>query len=802
MLELVPIGGLQAFDTDELIPLSEALDATDCITEDNAIRGRSGSRLALASAIAGSGNPQGLIRFRPSRSAARSVALLDGKVYVVTDPTSETASDGSAALVGAPFGASAELSMAQLGRYLYIATDEANVAWRRLSSDFTTLESLDSLPQPAKPTGSKSSAPAFVSYRTAGYANAVAGGAGVQTGIGQLPADWHAITNGAGGECPVDGMVTYTLPNDSGQTGQDWRGYGWVIFGCTPRDVDYNCAVEILIAPDSSGSPGAFTAVGTITDTPRIKGSNNCIFCPLDGVTAATRQAVKYVRFRMSGPTTGKFGALGHCLLPASPVGSPIKYYVRLYNPATGQASPLSEEVEVQVLDGDGKVGTYTNCYIGSGSTFYSTGAQDDPMSASNNRVYNRQAGKAMPAQGDIGSIITISGNTPTGYSGTATVELFKDTETGRRKVTEQTGLAAGAAYSLVDKLGAASLSNVKWKATGAPTQATALAARGGRLVAVYRNRVAISGYIAPDKASDPYPQFPPIALEAADGWAYDFCLTDAEIGLGVINGDALYLLTSEAVYALANLSAPLTDAPPPVFLVDTHGVIGRRAYCYAEGLLLWAAVDGVRASADRTEAVELSLMIQRTYRDWFLPDSTTEMEYREKWLYLRCQTRGLAYSFRRKRWYKQTFQYTALHAARWRDPTGKRQQLWLYTSDRKLTRVQEGLSRDLQSGTDETTGAAIPSWTYSTGFEIAGVSRTIEKIAVDATGPVSVMTLREADDDSFRRVEFEGLYKTEEKPAAPDLRSYGWRLELAGANSVAVRKLLWELEPIDAQGE
>ncbi len=123
-LEEIQFGGLAALEADEKVAVGQALDATNCYVDDNSVRGRNGYRAATAAAV-GSGTAQGLWRYRPNGTAARTVVGRGGHVYAVTDPFGETVSDGAATDLGGPFGISSNLSAAQLGKYLYTHLTQA-----------------------------------------------------------------------------------------------------------------------------------------------------------------------------------------------------------------------------------------------------------------------------------------------------------------------------------------------------------------------------------------------------------------------------------------------------------------------------------------------------------------------------------------------------------------------------------------------------------------------------------------------------------------------------------------------------
>src|ERR1700676_5311985 len=110
----IPFAGLAALDDPHLHTVQQALTVADCWTDADSVQGRCGYRSALSGAIAGSGTPQFFGRFRPSHSSQRFVAVIGGNIYLVVEPTSETASDGSVVLLGTgTFGATDNVCGAQ-----------------------------------------------------------------------------------------------------------------------------------------------------------------------------------------------------------------------------------------------------------------------------------------------------------------------------------------------------------------------------------------------------------------------------------------------------------------------------------------------------------------------------------------------------------------------------------------------------------------------------------------------------------------------------------------------------------------
>src|SRR5262249_54954861 len=159
---------------------------------------------------------------------------------------------------------------------------------------------------------------------------------------------------------------------------------------------------------------------------------------------------------------------------------------------------------------------------------------------------------------------------------------------------------------------------------------------------------------------------FPAIALEEADGWAFDIAESNAEQVLSLISGDALYVLTNENMFVMNDLS-PNSD-PVKVF---SRGVIGRQASVWAEDALFWVAHDGIYAGVNRTQPKELSQEIRRLFRSWFNPDGTVCLGYQNRKLYALCGTRMLRYDFVKGRWSRHTLAHAHSFTACWRDPYG-----------------------------------------------------------------------------------------------------------------------------------
>lgn len=655
-LQPVPFGGLAALEADELVGIDRSIDASDCVLDDGTIAGRSGYRAATASALgAGGDTPQALARFRvgPSTSDARTVAVLGGKVNVVTDPSSEVLSDGVATNIGAPFATSAKISLAQLGRYMYVGTDESGVAWRRVKPDFT-LEALISIPQFAKPTVAKGSL-SYVVYRTAGLASTPSGGLSLQTS--GMPVDWYRAMDAAGtGDPAVGENVEFNLGADA-----DWSNATWVLFIVTPRTTGSGGGVIEISISDSAGT--RVQSLGTITDVPPEGGSPNAVWCNISSVDPALKSAVRKVKFTVSA-SGGRFGIYGHCVVPSAPSPNPADYYVTGFDSGTGQEGPLSEVTQVSLVDGEVVMPGYSTVYL-DGTTFRQPGGTSDPLSPTNRRIYNQEAGKDMPRKADIGVGITFSGNVPA-TSPSVKVRLYKVTGTGRRMVAETAAaLAAAAAYSLVDPQGLKANTGQAWRASGTPPRCSALAAsRKSRLVAGYENRVFISDYQPVNQTSDPWPSFSPIPVLEADGWSFNIAPNNAEQIQAVVAGDADYILTNHNCFVMTDLVPG--SLPQHVF---NRGALGRQAAMYAEDRLFWAAYDGLYTAENRTRVQEMTSEVRRLYTTWLAPDSQVVVGYKSRKLYVVQGTKFLRFDFVTGNWTRGTWAGTVRMMARWVDP-------------------------------------------------------------------------------------------------------------------------------------
>ena len=113
----IPFGGLHAQEANERVPLQAAIEALNCVLDDSTIRGRAGYTGTTAAAI-GTGTVQGCWRFRPNATTARVVVARGGHIYLVTDPSSEVATDGVVTDLGVLFNTTSSVSGVQRFRYL------------------------------------------------------------------------------------------------------------------------------------------------------------------------------------------------------------------------------------------------------------------------------------------------------------------------------------------------------------------------------------------------------------------------------------------------------------------------------------------------------------------------------------------------------------------------------------------------------------------------------------------------------------------------------------------------------------
>ena len=466
-LEEIQFGGLAALEAEEKIPVGQALDATNCFVDDNSLRGRNGYRAVTTSAI-GSGAVQGLWRYRPNSTTVRTIVVRGGAVHAVTDPSAETNSDGAAAALGSPFGSSANISAAQLGKYLYIASDEAGAIWRRVNPAFA-LESITTLPQPDAPAASAGALTLTLLSSLA--APTTAGGATVMaSGV----ADWTHIAGSIGG------IVVYTLGAD-----QDWSATKWLFVACSPETTSGGGGT---FAIELATTAGSFELLAVIGDTPG-DGSPYAAYLSLQGLTSATRMAVRRLRFRQVGPRTDPFSVSSFMAVPSAPAPGQVSYYVTFFNSTTGQESVLSAAADV-VYSSDGVNPPSFHAARWNHNSFLDQGVKStNPDSFGSADLWNRGANLSSPSSSEFAAIRTFTGTIPTGagYPAADTVRLWRLTSARIRLVTSQTYGSGVTSYTLIDNVGDAALSHALYKAGGTPPPCLAMG--GGQWATDHRGR-------------------------------------------------------------------------------------------------------------------------------------------------------------------------------------------------------------------------------------------------------------------------------------------------------------------------
>lgn len=795
MLQQIPIGGLRAHEEPELNAVGDALIANNCYVDTGGIRGRNGYRSVLPSTtLIGSGTQkaQGVWRHRVSDTSARLITVHNGNISAITDPSADDQSDGTlASIASGAFGATANISAAQLGDYLYIASDEAGVPWRRITPSYAG-ESLVSYNPPGAHTATLATY-TWSAYRAmvgASQASVSATGCAWSTTASGLLATWYGIVGTSGDSSnPADGSTAkLTLT-----TAQNAAGAQWMVFAISPpTSGSSNKHVYISVSEDDV----TYTQIGDVYDTPIIGGSPNLIWCSLSGLTDAQKDAIKYIRFEVDSINDGadlRYAIYGHMIVRSRSEINPTVYYVDFYNTTSQWASPLSAKITVSITSADAVLPAYPDQYMHSNS-FASTSSQLDPLNFSGNqRIF--MAG-AVPGKDTIGAGVTINGTTPA-LTGPTTIRLWKETSNGLRLVTTATYPGASTAYSLTDNGGVSVLAAPRYVSNGSPPRVTALAARAQRLIGGYLNRMYISSFmptnvydIGGGKGPQPFPRFPDVATEEGDGWSFDISPGSDEIILSIVNGDSLYICTNRVIYNMSDMS-PNSQ----VYHVHQRGVVGRRAAIWAEQSLYWCAWDGVYACRNRADVTELSEPIRRHWRDVFKPGADVCMGYKDRKLYVFNGDKYLRYDFVTASWTSGDLSDAPSHTVVYSDSGDH---LCMFLSNRRVVRWQDDATSDLMF--DSTAGTAIPDWTYSTGYEWIGASTGIRRIVVDASDAVTVTAHKTTDGFAARSVHISSNMQDTEivRPFAADLKSMKWRWQIAGRNDTRLIRILWEPEVDD----
>lgn len=771
----VQFNGLRALEADEQVPIDYALDATDCYVDDNALRGRNGY-LATTNANVGSGTLQSLGRHRPTATSARMAIVRGGHVWLVTDPSSESATDGAATDLGSLLGSTANVSLVQFGKYLYLAPDDGG-AWVRVKPDYST-ESISPLPMiDSTAITATKTAPSVTLYSAHTIVPSLSGGLANFMGSG-----WYVLQNATG-----LGNIVVTL-----SAAQDMSSDAWLCFFITPETrggAGLN-PIQIEIGDNS----GNYYTLGTTTTSSREYGPS-AIYLSLLAVPSSIRSAVKKIRFTCLNPDQQTNIAIyGHLPIPQKPGDSSVTYNLTYFNSVTLQESPLSndliETISPFTLPTYPYVYSYYNSYGYTGSTLApSVGAQ---------WVYNYRAESSIagPAVSDIVPVMNFGGTSHV-VAGTSNgqadqIRLYKITQNGRQLANHIANPGNGVVFSINDDQGDLALANYLYQATGTPPTCEALTAVGGRLIAggdpTFPQRLYISSYLPFGQTYDPFPQFPSVNVTDADGWSFDLAASSAEQILWLGDGDnTLYIITNQCCYVMPSLTPNSKH-----YKVFDRGVLGRRAAIWAEGSLYWASWDGVFSSRNRMFGGELTTPIRRLYLSWLAPDSTTVLGYQNRKLFIICGTKFLRYDFVTQRWTRGTLADSIFATTVFTNPQSAIQQFYLLSAGGKAMRWQSSALTD--------NGTAIANWSYSTGFMVDSVNTKAKSVFLDKNGSVS-MSLYKRGDTSQGETLTISLTNESETRLPPLPKGRKWRLVLGGANTVNVLRCQLEFEEISARG-
>ena len=769
MLNEILFSGMKSLEDDSLVKINQATIAENCYVDKNILEPRNGYRALTAAALAGSGNSQGLFRFRPNPTSARSVAAVGGTIYTVTDPASETTL-GTASTVASPFGSSALISAAQLGRYLYLATDENGVSWQRMDSSFA-LSGLGALPKGTVPTYSLSSL-SVLKFTTLAAPTLSA------CSYSTVATDYHQVTPSS-----TTNSIIYNFGSD-----QNWISTNWLAVIVSPAtQSDGDGTVTITIATSS----GNFEKIGEINDGAGA-GSPCIIFCNLNTLSSATRSAARRIQFASN--TTSTYLVHGIIAIPSAPQSGSQKYRVTFKNSTTAQRSIPTEEVEIVYKSDQISIPQF-HCVRRHRSSYSDEGLlAADPDAIPFNILHNKSVVLAMPSRYEFGSVPTFTITIPTAnqYPSADTAELWRLTETGWRLVKNKTYGAAVTSVQIADDLGIDTLTHELYKSQGTPPRVTCLAARSQRLIGAYENRVYVSSFTPTSASSDPYVQFPDIPINEADGWSFDISPSNIEQIQSVIDGDGLYIVSNANIYVMSDL-AP-NSIPYKVF---NRGALGRQSCEFAESMFFVASWDGVYSVENRASVNEITQPIRRMYRDWLAPDSTVQVKYQNRKLFIFCNQKYLRYDFVTQRWTRGTISHNSLFGLSFRDYNQSVQNFWFLTADRKIMRWQpKEIFGTSEATTDD--GTTIPAWIYQSGYDFEPVKSRVRSFLVETKG-TNTITFTTSDDDAGRvKVLRDGIHQY---PHSADQSGYRFRFKIVGINRSTVKRLLLEKELVEAEG-
>jgi len=806
----VPFGGLEILALPELTPFESATECVDCYIDRNGITPRPGYRVVTSGLAT---PPKFLARFRPSLTQAKTVAVSGGNVYVIDDPAAingdslSTPNPASANAFPATSGSYPNVSGAQLFENLYLISDQVgNMV--RVNQNFA-VETRIPIPAGSIASVQQNTSITWTTFKSMQSASnptcstspvCVARDNSVDPWR-QMPSTWIGFSGTNPGDDPSPGAwAAFQLP-----AAENWTGYDWVVVALSPQTNgggNNNGEVSVQVTNSATLSGAAWTTIGYTRDTPAWGGSPCYVFCPIQTLDSTIKSNITFIRFLITASQVGgKFMVYGYAKVPAAPLQPTYTYYVDFYNSANGEASPQSQPFTVNVSNST--IAQFPDAFMDNGVA-NTTGANVDPLNPAweTKRLFNwgsKDASLPFPDPTQIGSTITLSGTVPNYNAQTLTVRLWRAVSNSPQpRLVAQKDYAPGSTWTITDPGGTGVLNAQVYKPGGAIQQATAMAAIAGRLVAAYQNRIMVSSFTPLGNATThPWPQFPSIPYETADGWQFDLANLGEQV-IALVAGDTLYILTNLGLKVLDNLDAPL-DRAPDIYPVFNRGCVGKNAAIYAESSLFWCAYDGIYAAQGRTTPQELSLPIRQYILDTFQPDSTVVLSYHNRCLYVTKGTQALRYSFVTGRWSRINWSDTISCATFWLElpnlPATAGDNMWFLTSAGGLMRYQTDTVRDGQSGTDTTTGTAIPDWTYRTGVAFNERPFRVVRFYADVTGPVQV-----AISPSFTPREPCVTLTPENKVFEVPYRNpaYTAILTLTGKSTALVNRFMWEVEPRD----
>lgn len=722
-LNPIPFAGLAGLDDPHLQTIEQAITVSDCWTDQNSVVGRCAYRSALPGAITGSGVPQFFGRFRPSSSSQRFVAVIGGNIYLIVEATSETDSDGSVTLLGtATFGVTDNVCGAQLGTDFYLANDLSPATWVRITQDYT-LHALLSLPQAAVPTFTLSSLSVITLH-------------GLSTTGSTLTIGASGVSNWDNLSGPIGDVAIYTFASTF-----NWSEITWLMVACSPETISGgNGTFKVEIGTVG----GSYVPIATVSDPPNTNGSPWVLYGNLQGLDPSILGAVNKIRFTQLGPTTDPFSVYGVMPIPTAPEPGTVNYYVTYFNSVTGVESVLSTALPV-IYNNNGVVFPTFLAGRWNYNSFQNIGIKSsNPDTQSTSDNFNKGIGLASPSASDFASVYTFNGTIPVSaqFPNADTVRLYRSTAVGISLVgssvystdgtaanakradgsawTTGTGTnsdlpanvsywqSSGTTWAITDNTGPTAAANLTYTAGGPGPPATQMSAHAGRLAVVFQNQVSISSFTPVGVTTNPVPQWPPVALIAADGWSFDVSPAPTEIGLAIEgNGDALYIGTSEMVRSMSDVTP---DSPP--FVILRRGVIGRHAYGFYEQSFFWASWDGVYMCSNQSSVVELTKLIRTYYMQTFQPDSTVVMGYQDRKLFVFKGTSYLRFDFVKERWSTGTIADSVVVAHSWTDVQG-------IQNNNFVVDTFSGGTITLASHTPDVGGA----WTHMVAGSLAGTA-------------------------------------------------------------------------------